>query len=82
MQLEIDPGDRQLSDEDRNILEGERKRVEIELRRRFGDVACEEHNWKPGVAVLDVRELPTVRFRFKDVCCEAMERRLLDAAKA
>ena len=81
--LEIDHGDRELSAEEADVLAEETPQVRMELRRRFGKAACPEHGQPASlVTVLETAAFPNVHFRFKDICCDAYNRLLLEAAKA
>lgn len=82
MDIVIETGERQLTDDERRELAAELPRVRIELKRRFGEVSCPEHGEGPEAAVIDVSEFPSVTISFRGFCCEALDRALTEAARS
>lgn len=81
--FEVNTGTRQLSPEEQVELKKEGPRIQYELSRRFGKVACSEHGAPESlVTVLELQDFPRVQFSFKNICCDTYNLQLLEAARA
>ncbi len=83
--LEVDPGGRALTEAEKQELARDVPRINIELKRRFGDVTCPDPECgtpESLTTVLELKDFPNIGFRFANICCDAFNRALLEAAKA